>query len=306
MPQTTAVLALLFLLSHGRAASQSSAARTPEALRVSNAGSLQLIVAADMAQPVLRVVLPGRPATDRSIEVLFPEHVTAVKEGSSIAEQLYLFRPNMQGDAPVWRRTGSSLEYERDLPGSVRFLARATLEADGVRFHYEFTNRAATRYTMIHAVTDPRLTGILHDVRLERTYVHHAEGLDLLASEVPRRLTMPVDQWLPARVLASFTWPVHAERIEKRPDGITHYNKARKVDVPIVATVSADGAWVVASFAREPGNVWSNPALTCQHVDPQTSLAPGQQAVLEVKMLVLRGSLDDALQRALRQRGSLK
>jgi len=78
------------------------------------------------------------------------------------------------------------------------------------------------------------------------------------------------------------------------------------VDQPFIATVSKDGEWVVASFARETGNVWSNPALTCQHVDPQTSLRPGQRASLEVKILVLHGSLGDALQRAIRQRASLK
>ena len=32
--------------------------------------------------------------------------------------------------------------------------------------------------------------------------------------------------------------------------------------------------------------------------DPDTPLAPGQRATLEVKMLIIRGSLDDALERA--------
>jgi hypothetical protein len=159
---------------------------------------------------------------------------------------------------------------------------------------------------MIYVPTDPRLTSIFHDVRLERTYVHHADGFDLLASETPRRLTIPLDHWLPARYLASFTWPVPAQRTERRDEGITYYNKSRAVDVPFIATVSTDKAWVIASFARTAGNVWSNPELTCQHVDPQTSLSPGQRATIELKMLVIRGSLDDALERAIRQRESLK
>src|SRR4029434_9040358 len=103
---------------------------------------------------------------------------------------------------------GRAIEYERDLPGSVHLVARATLENDGVRVRYEITKRSSTAYDMITAVTDPRLTGIFHDVRLERTYVHHADGFDLIASDVPGRLTLPLDRWLPARVLASFTWPV--------------------------------------------------------------------------------------------------
>ena len=76
--------------------------------------------------------------------------------------------------------------------------------------------------------------------------------------------------------------------------------------MPFIATLSKDRSWVIASFARETGNVWSNPELTCQHVDPQTSLSAGQEVTREVKILVLQGSLDDALQRAIKQRGSLK
>jgi hypothetical protein len=281
-------------------------AQTARPAAVHNRQGLQLLAVMDAMQPTLRVVLPGHAISDRSIEVLFPEHVTAVKHGSTTAEHLYFPGPGRPVQRPSWRSVGRSLEYKLELPGDVDMVARAKLEEDGVRFQYEFTNRSATGYDMIYAVTDPRLTGIFHDVRMERTYVHHANGFDLLASDVPARLTLPLDRWLPARVLASFTWPVPQQRIEKRDESITHYNKARAVDVPLIVTRSTDNAWVVASFSRAPGNVWSNPELTCQHVDPQTSLSPQRRSVLEVKMLVIRGSLDDALRRAIRQRGSLK
>jgi hypothetical protein len=159
---------------------------------------------------------------------------------------------------------------------------------------------------MITAVTDPRLTGSFHDVRLERTYVHNADGLNLLATDFPDRLTMPTDRWLPARVLASFTWPVPAQRVERRGDGITYYNTSRPVNVPVILTRSTDREWVVASVSRAPGNVWSNPQLTCQHVDPQASLAPGQQITLEVMLLVMRSSVEEALEQAIRRRGSMR
>ena len=274
--------------------------------RVQNARGLQLLVVAENTQPTLRIVLPGHAASDRSVEVIFPEHVTAVKHGSNVAEHLYMFQPGPRGERPQWRRVGRSLEYSRDLTGDVHMLARATLEDDGVRFHYEFTNRSGLDYDMIYAVTDPRLTSIFHDVRLERTYVHHASGFDLLGSETPSRLTAPLAQWLPARYLASFTWPVPDQRVERRSDGITYHNKSRAVDQPFIATLSADSTWVVASFTRQTGNVWSNPELTCQHVDPQTSLSRGQRATLEMKILVLHSSLEDALKRVIRQRESLK
>jgi hypothetical protein len=263
-------------------------------------------VANENTQPTLRIVLPGHPDSDHAIEVIFPEHVTARKRGNIEAEHLYLFQPGRYGVAPAWRQVGQSLEYAADFKGGVHMLARASLEDDGVLFHYEFVNRSSIAYEMIWAVTDPRLTSIFYDVRLERTYVHHEDGFDLLASETPSRLTMLLNQWLPARYLASFTWPIPSQRVEHREDGITYYNKSRAVDQPLVATLSTDRQWVIASFTRTTGNVWSNPELTCQHVDPQAILAPSGRAVLEVKTLVLRGSLADALQKVIAQRSTLK
>jgi hypothetical protein len=272
---------------------------------VRNSIGMQLRVAEENTYPTLRIVLPSHPTSDRAIEVIFPEHLTVRRRGSTDAHQLFLFQPGQSGDRPLWRRSGRSLEYERNLPGVVHMLARATLEEDGVRFHFRLSNQSDVTYDLIWAPIDPRLTSVFHDVRLERTYVHHVDGFDLLASETPSRLTMPLNQWLPARYLASFTWPVPSQPVERR-DGITYYNKSRAVDVPFIATLSQDGRWVVASFTRNTGNVWSNPELTCQHVDPQAALSPGEEAILETKLLVVRGSLDDVFKMAMQQRDSLK
>jgi len=273
---------------------------------VHNGTGLRLLVAPENSQATLRILLPGSADTDRTIDVLFPEHVTARRHGAAEAEHLYLFRPGREGQRPVWQRVGNSLQYERDFEPGIHMLARARLENDGVRFGYEFTNRSKVDYDMIYAVTDPRLTGIFHDVRLERTYVHHKEGFDLLASETPSRLTMLLNDWLPSRYLVSFTWPIPTQRVEHREDGITYYNKSRAVYEPMISTISSDHRWIVASFSQTTGNVWSNPELTCQHVDPIRSLAPGQKAEMEVKMLLLRGSLDDVLSKVREERSSLK
>jgi hypothetical protein len=267
---------------------------------------LQLVVDPDNAAPTLRVVLPDRPDSDRSIVVLFPEHVTAVRHGDREGQHLYRWEPGTRSNRPAWSHEGQSLQYERELPGALHFLARATLDSDGVRFRYEFHNRATTSYDMIYAVTDPRLTSLFHDVRLQRTYVHYPTGVELLAAETPARLTLPLQQWLPARYLASYTWPVPSRLVERRDDGITYYNTSRRIDAPFIATVSSDTAWVVSSFSRTTGNVWSNPELTCQHVDPQATLAPGATAVTEMKILVLHGSLRSAFEQMRRQRNLLQ
>jgi hypothetical protein len=273
---------------------------------VHNNSGFRLIVADENSYPTLHIVLPGHPDSDRTIEVIFPEHVTVRPLGETEGKQLILFRPGEHADRPAWQQVGRSLQYERDFAGGLHMQARATLEEDGVVFRYQFDNRSKVAYEMIYAPTDPRLTSIFHDVRLERTYVHHKDGFDLLASETPGRLTMPLDQWLPARYLASYTWPIPANKVEKRDDGITYYNKSRIVDEPLVATRSTDNKWVVASFTRTTGNVWSNPELTCQHVDPQIPLAVGASAAMETKILVFQGSLEDVLKKVDAQRASLK
>jgi hypothetical protein len=271
-----------------------------------NSEGLQLSVSDDDTQPALRVALPGEPAERTGFVILFPEHVTAKKKESTEAEHLYLFRPGRQGVAPVWKQAGHSFEYERDFSGGVHMLARATLQDDGVLFHYEFENRSDVDYAMFTAVTDPRMTGIFHDVRLERTYVHRKSGFELLAAETPSRLTMPLNQWLPARYLDSYTWPVPAQLVERRADGITYYNASQPVDLPLVATISSDRRWIAASFTNTTGNVWSNPELTCQHVDPERPLPARAKVEWDVKMLIFPGSLDQVLEKVKFQRPSLR
>jgi len=302
--RTIIVTSLLLAVLGCRQAFDRVTATPSESVR--NGAGMQLMVAEENTQPTLRIVLPGRPSSDRSIQVIFPEHVTVRKRGDADARQLYLWRPGQVGERPMWRRSERSLEYERSLADGVHVLARATLDEDGVRFLFKFRNQSEVTYDMIYAPIDPRLTAEFHDLRLERTYVHHADGFDLLASETPSRLAMPLGQWLPARYLASFTWPIPPRHVERRDDGITYYNKSRAVDAPFIATLSQDGRWVVASFTRNTGNVWSNPDLTCQHVDPQAALSPGEEVVLETKILVVRGSLGDAFAMAMQQRDSLK
>ncbi len=245
--------------------------------------------------PVLFVVLPGHAESDHAIEVIFPEHVTVRKRGSQNAEHLYLSAGASR--AAAWRRHGNSLEYTMELPGAVSMTARATLQSDGILIRYEFTNGSSTAYDMVTAVTDPRMRSIFHDGRLERTYVHRDGKFALLAENRPVRL--------PARYLASFTWPVPDQLVERR-DGIPYYTASRKVDAPFLATGSADRKWVVASFTRTAGNVWSNPELTCQHVDPTFSLAPHGSAAIEVKLIVMRGSIADAYEKMLDERPMLK
>ena len=259
-----------------------------------NTAGLQMTVDAGDRNPALLVTVPDGPANDRSFKILFPEHVTVRARGQTEATHLYLFRPGPQGNRPEWKKVGNTLEYTSDFD-AIHFVSQATLMDDGILFRYEFVNRSTTDYEMITAITDPRFRAVFYDPRLERTYVHHKDGFDLLGSETPERVNMPLTEWFPVRYLASYSIPVPAEHLRRMGDGITYRYKSRPVDLPMIATLSVDRTWVAASFSRNPGNVWSNPELTCQHVDPQVPLPHNSHAQYEVKLLILKGSLVDVI-----------
>jgi hypothetical protein len=271
---------------------------------IQNGQGVQLSVAEEDGMPALHLMLPGVPGV--AVKVLLPEHVTVTREGGGEGEHLYLYRPGASRERPLWRTVGRSLEYEMDLKEKVHLAARATLEEDGVLFHYELRNGSDVNYQTAVAITDPRMAAPLHDARLERTYVHYNDGFALLGAETPARLTLPLDQWFPVRYLASYTWPVPVQHVEKRADGIRYYNTSRAVDEPLIATVSSDHTWVVASFAKTTGNVWSNPELTCQHVDAAKPLPAGGVGVSEVKVLIFKGTLEQALEKERAQREKLQ
>jgi len=276
-------------------------------LQVSNRIGIRLAVDDQNALPALRIFLPAPHDSETGVWVLLPEHVTDLEHGKVEARQLYLFRPGRQSTLTNWHRKGQSLEYEEEFPPGIRMRAQATLEDDGVRYRYDFTNHSESDFDMMQAVTDPRMTSpYFRDVRLERTYVHHSDGFALLAAETPNRVDMPLNEWLPNRYRVSFSWPVEALRMVKQPDGITWYNKSRAVDQPFIATQSTDGQWTIATFSYDPGNVWVNPDLTCQHADQQTPLRRGQSRSIESKTLVIRGNLEAALSKVKQQRTSLQ
>jgi hypothetical protein len=247
--------------------------------------------------PLLKILLPGQPASDRGIEVEFPEHVTGLNKLTNNVEHVYLVT---RGDLnkrtlPVWKVEGNTLIYETELNGNVKMIAKAQLEPDGVSYSYSLTNNSTIPYESLQAVTCVKLYSLFSDTLLERTYVHHSDGFDLLASETPERLTMPLEKWLPCRYLVSYTWPVAPVRIEKDEDAITRYNKSRKADKPFIATFSHDKKWIAATYTQETGNLWTNPERSCQHADPSVSLKPGESKSLQLKTFIFKGTLGELL-----------
>lgn len=290
------------VMAQGGGAQPPGYAQTPH---IQNHAGVEMAVDTKDRDPALTVIVPDGPANNRTFKILVPEHVTVRRHGDLEAQHLYVYGHNPAGLPVAWKKFGNTLGYSTDF-GQIHFAAKATLVDDGLLFRYEFTNRGKVNYDMATAVTDPRFRAVFYDPRLERTYVHHKDGFSLLASSTPERLTMPLTQWFPVRYLASYAAPIPNDLIQNRSDGITYRYSPYRVDQPIIATLSKDGTWIAASFSRNPGNVWTNPELTCQHVDPQVPLAAGTHAQYEVKLLIFKGSLDDALKKLSAQIASLQ
>ena len=290
---------LLFATSISPASGQ---ARIPG---IHNPAGVEMKVDTTDKDAALSVTVPDGPPGDRTFKILLPEHVTVRAHGQTEAVHLYINGRDPESKAPQWKNLGNTLQYETDF-GQIHFLARATLVADGILFHYDFANSGTTDYDMATAITDPRFHAVFYDPRLERTYVHHKEGFALLAAHTPERLTMPLTEWFPVRYLAAYTIPLPNDLVRKPGDGITYRYSPDRVDAPLIATLSSDGTWVAASFSRDPGNVWTNPELTCQHVDPQVPLPHGAHAQYEMKILLFKGTLQDALRKMSAQKNDLK
>jgi hypothetical protein len=279
----------------------------PDGLTVMAPSGLKMRVAEEDSDPTLWLSVPNEASGEDAVLVLLPEHVTVRRHGTSDAQHLYLWQPGKHGARPHWVRIGDALQYESDLGPTMHFLVRASLQADGVLLHYEFMNNSEVDFDSVQAVTDPRMvTPLFRDVRLERTYVHEQGRFALLASDMPQRVNMPISEWLPNRYRISYSWPVERELIQKQSDGITFFNARNRGDEPFLATASVDAKWIMATFSRNPGNLWTNPDLTCQHADPDILLPRHESGVAEEKILLLRGTLEDVLSKIKVQRGDLK
>src|ERR1041385_837650 len=81
-------------------------------LRLVTASGLEMRVAAEHSDPALWLSLPNGASGRNAVLVLFPEHVTVRRRGTTEAQQLYLWRPGVRGDDTRWARVGNALQYE--------------------------------------------------------------------------------------------------------------------------------------------------------------------------------------------------
>jgi hypothetical protein len=76
-----AALLAFVLICLGTAACQTVSVGNTLPTPIQNVDGLRVMVAAENTQPSLRIVLSGHPDNDPAINVIFPEHVTAKRQG---------------------------------------------------------------------------------------------------------------------------------------------------------------------------------------------------------------------------------
>jgi len=112
------LLIFLFLSGIGVACAQQELTITQQE------SGLQLIVV-NKNFPLLKVLLPGQPASDRGIEIEFPEHVTGKNKQTNAVEHLYLVTSGKRNkrSVPTWKKQGNALIYETEFNNNVKLVA---------------------------------------------------------------------------------------------------------------------------------------------------------------------------------------
>ena len=210
--------------------------------------------------------------------------------------KMYSSDPALRGSVG-WSKTADTLSYKMETPSGFTLQSTAHLESNGVAITHTITNPSLQNIAEIQAPTCIKLYRPFNDVFLERTYVHHPNGIELIASETPERLTKNAEEWLPCRYIVRCGNSALPSQLIERVDGITRYHKSKAVDVAFIATGSNPPGWVFATHGLDCPSVFTNPARTCQHADPQALSIAGGRAILRLKLYVSKGIVQDVYKR---------
>jgi len=153
----------------------------------------------DPQRPSIALYLPDAKHPSAIIEM--PEHAWRKKkpaEEQSWFYRMYTSDPSLRGEVS-WLKQGNALSYSMKTPSGFSLNSRATLEKDGVAISHQVTSVSELTWAMVEAPTCVKLYRPFTDVFLERTYVPHPYGLQVMASETPERLAKNAAEWLPCR-----------------------------------------------------------------------------------------------------------
>jgi hypothetical protein len=180
-------------------------------------------------------------------------------------------------------------------PSGFSLKSEATLEPDGVAIAHQVASPSVPNLEAVEAVTCVKLYRPFSDVFLERTYIHHTDGLELIASETPDRLSKNAEEWLPCRYIARCgkdTPP--PEHLIERLDGVTRYFKSKPADAAFIATESQPTGWTVATHSigvRFRLHKFGSDLPSCRSA--ARSIMDGK-ALLRLKVYIVKGTAKNA------------
>lgn len=278
------------------AAAQTAFPQQNSGLAVSEPKSgLRLERFGDAQRPTVAVFLPK--TQEPSLVIEMPEHAWRKTDPDGQQEwfyRMYSSDPAFRGQVE-WSQFADGLGFTMTTPSGYVLRSRATLQADGVEIVHQVAHKLVQRHAAVEAVTCVKLYRPFTDVFLDRTYVHHADGLDLIASETRGRISKNAEEWLPCRYVARVGRNApRGEYREEKLDGVTRYFKSKPADVAFLATESVTGQWTAATFARDCDSVFTNPARTCHHADPVAKGTSDGKATLRLKVYLVKGRPQDA------------
>jgi hypothetical protein len=178
-----------------------------------------------------------------------------------------------------------------------------------LRYAYRVVNGSKRRLKNVQTVTCVRLRdhASLADVRLDRTYLHADGRFVPFAEGIVNRLDLAEREWRSFALRAELNRPPPVQP-ETAPRNPRHTQKrghkktvflARRPDLPVIATLSTDRRWVVATWSPASAALWTNVNWTCHHSDPicRRTIEPGAVAELEGKIFVYPGTLEQLVEK---------
>ena len=195
-------------------------------------------------------------------------------------------------EPPRWIDEGGRMHYECHLDRGVRFRMEVReVDAHEVAIHGSLTNASEFDLERIDAQFCLVQTGIaaFEDPRGERTFLLLNGGFVPMASTEPGLPDGELPFFITAQTRAGTIEPPNMER---------SWLVAETARIPLIATVSEDGARFVAIAFGEGLRLMTNCEIPCIHADPRFPRCPrGETVTIEGRVYFGEGPLETVLER---------
>ncbi len=261
--------------------------------------------------PALKIHINRKGVNEGSCFVRFPEMIEASEVKTDSFMKFY--QDNRDPAWPVdleceplglpvkWQGDDKSLSYELKFDNGMVLNSSARVEGTKVIMSHKLTNGTdmdLKDVKMWNCVQNVFLENI-NDPKMERTSTITAGEYELFKNMIPAskeytdKVKPELQRFLGFKDLnsRSFKECPHVIPHPGFPDDpdqrIYFWESDKAIDVPIIATMSKDGQWGVATMSSQAPGVWSNPGISCQHADRAYPLCKAGETIDIVNQVVV-------------------